>query len=207
MAHYADIHTNANLLRLKVDVHQYFDRRPRFAIVPKYGKMVVHIFNIKSMEAREAIELYHNVPLTLVEQEPRFLLARFAWTIFPLLEVFLKQGIRRKLLIRTNNGVMASWEDADSCHQIWASARPRSASPTKRQRNDLAEQKEAFETTVGDMSDSEYISMRYRGRKRRRTLSLSSDRGSQSTTNSEGVRCDSQTSNSRDAKLLVDLKY
>ena len=115
MAEYASLHSDANIIRFKVDVHQYFDRKPKFAIAPKYGEMVAHMFDSKSMEAREAIELYHNVPVALGEQSTRFLLARLAWTIFPLLETFLKKGVKRRLLRKTDEGLTTREEDGDSC--------------------------------------------------------------------------------------------
>lgn len=82
MAVYGLIHSSTNTIRFRVDVHQYFDRKPKFAIVPKYNEFVAHVFNSQSSEAREVIELYHNVPVALDEQSSEFLLARLAWTIF-----------------------------------------------------------------------------------------------------------------------------
>ena len=205
MAEYASLHSNANIIRFKVDVHQYFDRKPKFAIVPKYGEMVAHMFDSKSIEAREAIELYHNVPITLGEQNSRFLLARLAWTIFPLLETFLKKGVKRRLLRKIDEGLTPREEDGDSCERIWASSRPRSASPAKRPRNERLEREEAHDWDLCNNEEWAGEEEQQRGRKRIRT----SDRctlDSYSTDSRIWLQSGSEISESEEARLLVDLK-
>ena len=102
MGRYAGNSSQSNTIRFKVDVHQVFDRKPQFAIVPKYGSMVAHIFNAD--DAIEAVQLYHNVPLQhLNGKDIRFLLARLAWTVFPHLDLFMKAKVRRKLARLVNN--------------------------------------------------------------------------------------------------------
>lgn len=67
-----------NKVRLRVDVHQIFDRKPRFAIVPKYDALVAHFFDAD--EVAEAAELYHNVPLQDLDgARIEFLLARILY--------------------------------------------------------------------------------------------------------------------------------
>lgn len=178
MAMYGSIHGSTNIIRFKVDVHQYFDRRPQFAIVPKYKKMVAHMFNSQSIEAREAIELYHNVPVAIDEQSSSFLLARLAWTIFPLLETFLRKGVQRRLLRKTENGSAVREEDAKSCTQAWLSARPRSVSSSKRPRDDTTGLQDTYGPEIEDVSDWEE---QQRGRKRRRRSSVYDCLDSQST--------------------------
>jgi hypothetical protein len=203
MAIYGPLHSSTNTMRFKVDVHQYFDRKPKFVIVPKYDKMVVHIFNCQSIEAREAIELFHNVPVAITEQSSRFLLARLAWTIFPLLETFLRKGVKRRLLRKTDEGFVVREENAHSCTQAWLSARPRSASPSKRPRNSNTEAQDAAGSDFEDLGDWEE---RKRGRKRRRRSSEVGTLDSQSTDSNDYVSSGSEVSESRDAKLLQCLR-
>ena len=89
MGQYAGVSSQSNTIRLRVDVNQVFDRKPQFAIIPKYGKLVAHVFNAD--DVMEAVQLYHNVPLEpLSGKQIRFFLARMAWTVFPHLDLFLK---------------------------------------------------------------------------------------------------------------------
>lgn len=203
MTIYGPIHGSTNTLRFKVDVHQYFDRKPKFVIVPKYDKMVVHMFTCQSVEAREAIELYHNVPVAIAEQSSRFLLARFAWTIFPLLETFLRKGVKRRLLRKSDEGFTIREDDAHSCTQAWFSARPRSASPSKRPRNGNTGAQDECDSEIEDASDWEE---QQRGRKRRRGLSEYDTHKSQSTDSTCCLRSGSEVSESKDAELLEYLK-
>lgn len=179
---YGSIHSSANIIRFKVDVHQHFDRKPKFAIVPKYDKMVVHIFSSHSFDAREAIKLYHNVPVVIDEQSPRFLLARLAWTIFPLLETFLKKGVKRRLLRKTEEGFTIKEQDAEICAQAWLSAKSRSASPTKRPRSNNTGAQDTYDLEIQDISDWEE---QQRGRKKRRMSSIYGVPDSQSTDSRE----------------------
>lgn len=203
MTVYGSIQGNTNTLRFKVDVHQYFDRKPRFVIVPKYGKMVAHMFSHQSVEAREAIELFHNVPVAITEQSSHFLLARLAWTIFPLLEIFLRKGVRRHLLRKTDDGFVVREENALNCTRAWLSARPRSASPSKRSRDNY---ETAQEPQDSDFESENDWAGHKRGRKRIRTWSRYGTRHSQSTEGDVGLRSGSEISVSRDANLLEDLK-
>jgi hypothetical protein len=86
------------------------------------------MLNSQSIDAFEAIKLYYNVPVAISEQSSCFLLAHVAWTIFPLLKTFLRKGVKRRLLHKTEEGSIIREEDAKSCTQAWVSARPRSAS-------------------------------------------------------------------------------
>lgn len=203
MAIYGPIHGSANIIRFKVDVHQYFDRKPKFAIVPKYNKIVMHMLNSQSIDAREAIELYHNVPVAISEQSSCFLLARLAWTIFPLLETFLRKGVKRRLLRKTEEGPTIREEDAKSYTQAWLSARPRSASPSKRLRNDNTGAQDTYDSEIKDMSDWEE---QQQGRKRRRRSLIYGMPDSQSTDSRDWLRSGSEVSESVGAKVLENLK-
>ncbi|KAH0829877.1 hypothetical protein FOPE_10495 [Fonsecaea pedrosoi] len=185
MLRYDGIHSNRNIMTLKVDVHQYFDRKPKFVIVQKYGKMVAHFLRCRSAEEREPVELYHNVPVAIAEQHHCFLLARLAWTVFPLIELFLKKGVSRRLLRKTGEGVEVVEENARRCIQAFLDGQPRSASPTKRARKDNGEAQDACDWGSQDASgwESQDVSdwesqdasdweEQLRGRKRRRELSV-----------------------------------
>lgn len=130
MSRYGERNSSSNILRLKVDIHQIFDHKPRFAIVPKENKLVAHVFHAPE-QTEEAVHLYHNVPLQFLEGvKGEFLLARMAWTVFPYLEIFLSSGRRRKLSRVGSDELRVEEEvDGDKCHQIYMQTRSRSLSP------------------------------------------------------------------------------
>jgi hypothetical protein len=75
---------------LRWDLHAALDDK-EFVIVPKAGRWVVHV-----IEDDELAKLYHNVPLHDISPvAPEFLLARFAWAIFPCLREFLDAALAR----------------------------------------------------------------------------------------------------------------
>lgn len=173
MSQYGDINSQANLLRLKVDVHQFFDRKPKFAIVPKDKEMVVHIFNDEPLEAVEAIEMFQNVPVPLQGQDYRFVLARLAWTIFPLLDTFLKKRVARTLLRNKNNTLVKEVVSGEECYKHYGMLpKPRSLSPAKRSATQM-ETDANDENGIGDVSEeclcTSYCDCGQRGRKRRYT--------------------------------------
>lgn len=171
MSQYGDINCQANRLRLKVDVHQFFDRKPKFAIVPKTNEMVVHIFNDESPEAIEAIEMFQNVPVPLQGQDYRFVLARLAWTIFPMLDTFLKKRVARTLLRVKNNTLVEEIVSGEECYKHYGMLpKPRSLSPAKRSAAQM-EGGANGETDVDDLGEqcrcTSYCDCGQRGRKRR----------------------------------------
>lgn len=85
-----------NAVALRSDIHPAFVDR-MFVFVPKESRWVVHFFGLANSLGR----LYHNIVLELdFHISPNLLLARFAWTVFPLLSGFLKVGSDRKLKLR-----------------------------------------------------------------------------------------------------------
>jgi HNH endonuclease len=209
MGRYASANNPSNTIKLKVDVHQLFDRKPRFAVVPKYGKMVAHFFNAD--DVTEAIQLYHNVPLQpLNGKEIRFLLARMAGTVFPHLDLFMKARVRRKLVRLVNQQQVTQETDGDTCDQISRGARSRSVSPRKRPAGQMrAEGPEDFD----DINDQYYEQERnsesqMRGRKRRRSSYSHLVRRDDSCTPSgqELHRSGSELSESTEAAILDDLQ-
>lgn len=209
MGQYAGVNSQANTLRLKVDVHQVFDRKPRFAIIPKYGRMVAHIFNAD--DAMEAVELYHNVPLQpLNRKEIRFLFARMAWTVFSHLDLFMKARVCRKLVRLVNQQQVTQETDGDTCDQISKGTRSRSVSPRKRPASQMrAEQPEDFNDVDVYYTEQERSSeSQTRGRKRRRSSydQLVRRDGSCTPSGPELHRSGSELSESTDAVILNNLQ-
>lgn len=122
-----------NIMLLRADLHKSFDDR-KFAFVPKDGTLVVHMLWASS----ELSMLYQNVRLHPMDSIPReFLLARFAWALFPMLEGFLLANKKRFLLSTIRPGEL--WEaSAEECKYMTSKkgAPSRTNSPTKRLRND-----------------------------------------------------------------------
>lgn len=90
----------SNALLLRADLHIAFDK-PKFVFVPKPSsdpekpRLVTHL-----VEASAELEhWYHNRALHSVCSSIETLFARFAWTIFPLLDGFLVSRARRRLLL------------------------------------------------------------------------------------------------------------
>ena len=86
----------SNAVLLRQDLHSSFDDR-NFVLVRKQSKWVAHFL----AWTKDQGPRYHNMPVSLHSSvSPSFLLARFAWAIFPLVENFLDRGIPRKLRLR-----------------------------------------------------------------------------------------------------------
>ncbi len=132
MSQYGEHDSTKNTIRFKVDVHQLFDRKPRFVIILKNNTLVSRIF-YATQDAAEAVRLYHNVPLQFLEgAQMEFLFVRSAWTVFPYLEIFLSSGRRRRVSRIGENGIRIVEEmDGDKCYQFYAQSRARGTSPRK----------------------------------------------------------------------------
>jgi hypothetical protein len=208
MGRYASNTSQSNTIRMKVDVHQVFDRKPQFAIIPKYGSMVAHIFNAD--DAIEAVRLYHNVPLQpLNGKEIRFLLSRMVWTVFPHLDLFMKARVRRKLARLVNQKQEIQETDGYRCDQIFKGARSRSVSPRKRQAGQMTRSEELEEYNEHDDDgrerDGEWPR---RGRKRRRTSDdyFLPSSGLCTPCGEDLHRSGSEVSGSADAAVLTSLQ-
>jgi hypothetical protein len=206
MSQYGERDSIKNTIRFKVDVRQVFDRKPRFAIVPKNGALIAHIFRATE-DAEEAVRLYHNVPLQFFEGvQMEFLLARLAWTVFPCLEILFSSGKRRKVSRIGENGVRIVEEmDGDKCYQIYAHSRARSTSPRKRNISQVnpAMSRDGdgrYDHESATENDDEYPR---RGRKRRRSSKVSY---TSSSTSGHLCRSGSEVSASEDASLLASLQ-
>ena len=158
-------HTN-NTIRLKSDIHSIFDSK-RFAIVPIQQRLVAYCFN---EEPGSQIErLYHGVEVHRLRVSVyfvRFLLARFAYTVFEHLRGFLDANESRKLRLRLQNEWIIETCDREKC-QAYARAtasqgKSRSVSPRKRPKSHDLGEMEMLEAGWSDEEDQ-------RGRKRFRT--------------------------------------
>ncbi|KAH0555675.1 hypothetical protein GP486_006379 [Trichoglossum hirsutum] len=154
-----------NVLRLRHDLHFDFDNK-KFVFVPKpiptqlssllpnstspdrvsgSGSsrplsFVTHVLK----PTHELGRLYHNTLLHPTPGvRPEFILARFAWTIFPSVTPFLERGIPRSLIRLSASGEQIKYEivetDGYACRVIAgippsSAASSRTSSPKKRQR-------------------------------------------------------------------------
>lgn len=94
----------ANAITLKTDMHQSFDQK-HFVIVRKKGQWVAHFLRTTHDFGRE----FHNRPVGISPNVAiEFLLARFAWAMFPLVRSFLERGGERLVKVRqkTTAGVV-----------------------------------------------------------------------------------------------------
>ncbi|KAH8721509.1 hypothetical protein GQ44DRAFT_561534, partial [Phaeosphaeriaceae sp. PMI808] len=92
---------------LTTALHIAFDK-PRIAFVPKPAadgnmRLVVHVLDYSP----ELQHLYHNRELHPTAISVDMLYARFAWTIFTLLDAFLGCNIDRRLALRTSDARLA----------------------------------------------------------------------------------------------------
>jgi len=126
----------ANALLLRADLHIAFDR-PRVALVPKPAadgsmRLVAHLLEYSP----EFEHLYHNRELHPAAIGVDMLYARFAWSVFTLLDEFLECGVDRRLTLRAPDAHLANargFVAAVDCELFsTAAARKRLQSPKKR---------------------------------------------------------------------------
>jgi hypothetical protein len=132
----ATLDDTANALLLRADLHIAFDK-PRVAFVPKpvtdgSMRLVAHLLEYSP----ELEHLYHNRELHPAAVGIEMLYARFAWSIFTLLDAFLECKIARRLALRASDARLVDargFVTAASCELFTStSARKRSQSPKKR---------------------------------------------------------------------------
>ncbi|KAH8798636.1 hypothetical protein F5884DRAFT_813300 [Xylogone sp. PMI_703] len=129
----------ANAVAMREDIHTAFDRG-KFVITRKAGNWVAHFVDVTN----ELGNLYHNRPLTLKSSvSSMFLLARFAWTIFPMVRTFVEAGYRRHLrtveVMSDGFGlgpVDRIFNPTEISNKIFGGSRGRSQSPKKRKTSD-----------------------------------------------------------------------
>jgi hypothetical protein len=136
----------SNALLLRSDLHFAFDQQ-KFVFVPKapsdsgLPELVTHIM----VYSREHRQLYHNAKLHSIHGvRKEFLFARFAWTIFPLIQHFLNAEVPRELLSVSLAGAydISFPASAEQCKQftLRPGRKSRSQSPTKRVRTEMPEE-------------------------------------------------------------------
>jgi HNH endonuclease len=124
-----------NVILLRPDLHAAFDDR-KFVLYPKADDgYVVHMLE----PTPDIGQLYHNVKThPLLQCNPRFLYARFAWALFPSLAGFLsKPGVSRYLFLARKGERGVEWVEEEVAKPEELRARisaSRSRSPKKRQR-------------------------------------------------------------------------
>jgi hypothetical protein len=126
-----------NELLLRADLHKAFDRK--FSLFPQNGL------------------LYHNTRVTISQREVNYIFARFAWSIFPSLTVFLTSTQKSRLVIQWGEA-SDDWIESEvsGLSRAQRSTASRSNSPTKRSR---------MASSIGDHLDDNCAS-EVRGRKR-----------------------------------------
>lgn len=148
-----------NALLLRSDIHKLFDdKRFTFTPKPQYAvsddrtyvgseskEYVAHIF--RDTDPHELTALYHGVKLqTLTVVAPEYLFARFAWTIFQFISIFIDTGVHRRVAVyepaQSLRSSVASVEPSvktlsgEECRLLPARNKTRSASPRKRKPED-----------------------------------------------------------------------
>ena len=168
----------ANALAMRADIHRAFDEC-KFALVRKAGRWVAHFLET----TYELGRIYHNRPINVTAGvAPEFLLARFAWSIFPLIKGFMEHGPKRLVKIRQEceGGLREVVKTLDSVEftqiQITGTTRGRSASPKKRKASGalppIVESKRFCKSSNQEMLDESDCS---KNEDEQKTPSLSSD--------------------------------
>lgn len=128
----ANIDNTSNLIHLRSDIHHAWDQK-ELTFVPKMTKTSKSGVVIHCLGHGDVAYVYHNLPLRgYIRTE--LLLARFAWTLFPLAMFnFLTMDRARMLWVSDAQGKMTiQQKSATECHAIANSPTPRSTSPKKR---------------------------------------------------------------------------
>lgn len=135
--------TLSNRIRLRCDAHRLWDKL-NFSIVPREGDApndgAAWVTQAMS-DGEELHEHWHGQRLqSLAGRPPQYLLARFAWDIFPKLHAFLQAGQKRRLIVCGADGIIETRKYGEKdCRQFTVGqGRGRSASPTKRARSEAS---------------------------------------------------------------------
>jgi hypothetical protein len=130
----------ANLLRLRCDAHRLWDKL-NFSIVPRNDTSAENRaawFTQALGDDEELHQYWHCQKLeSLAGRPPQYLLARFAWDIFPKLHSFLQAGQERQLTTWTLDGKAETrlYSGLECRTFTVGQGQNRSASPTKRARS------------------------------------------------------------------------
>lgn len=108
-----------NKFLLRSDLHRLMDNkanRSKLVIVPKFDKWMAHMLG----PAQEYGVFYQNRMVHgITNVSPQFLLARFAWAIFPLLNGFIAHGRPRHLVYLKNPKAREKGDRWVSEEMIW----------------------------------------------------------------------------------------
>ena len=132
------INSPANVMLMREDLHTAFDQR-QFVFVPKAtgneaSVLVTHVLNYSP----ELSKLYHNTKLHSIDGiAPEFLFARFAWSVFPLLQNFLVDGVSKNLLLSTGECRVLSSDECNSYLER-SGTRSQSGTPSAKSSSDTA---------------------------------------------------------------------
>lgn len=122
----------ANAIPLRHDIHDVFDDQ-KIAFVPRDGVWKIHFFGVTNTLGRK----YHDSPTQSLKVDRAFILARLAWTVFPLARQFFEGGPDRRVKIRAR-GEHGAWEEKIVEKTQWEmktehpQQRKQSQSPNKR---------------------------------------------------------------------------
>ena len=165
----------ANAFALRPDLHSAFDQR-KFMVAYKKSGWTIHFLR----DTVQLGSLYHNTAIDFHEDVSAcLLLARFAWSIFPMLEDYLTKGYSRRVRIIVKDGETSHEEtkllDSDQLQQIFNPQKSRQGSPVKRARSGSVDAVDAWEDTDNSYKRPRYASYELRnpsrGRKRFRSAS------------------------------------
>jgi hypothetical protein len=144
-----------NALLLRADIHKAFDDR-KFCLFPKDEEgFVVHVLQ----SAADLRLLYHNTRFTIPQCEVNYVLARFAWAIFPSVSGFLWSTQKSRLVVQWV-AAAEDWIETEVAASSLAqrSVASRSNSPTKRSR---------IASSIDEHVEEDFLEG-LRGRKRKR---------------------------------------
>ena len=150
----------ANLLRLRCDAHRLWDKL-NFSIVSREDRSTesgAAWFTQAISDGEELHKHWHNQRLEPLARRPaQYLLARFAWDIFPKLHSFLQAGRGRLLVFSGLDGTVETRQCTEAeCRKFTSGqGRNRSASPTKRARSEVSSSAGEVETwQLGDVLEA-----------------------------------------------------
>ncbi|KAI0423398.1 hypothetical protein F5Y09DRAFT_327483 [Xylaria sp. FL1042] len=170
-----DVNQHANKITLRHDIHYAFDSH-LFAIVPKHDHYVVHQLHATTASTMEFASTYHN---HMVQQPrdvaPEFLLARFARAVLMLAKPFIAQSPVRRHVARFGivdsggaededrdggadaYGTRLEWLSPAQLYKEYGGGGTKSASPSKRKRNDEKplNDRHGYEAGEDDINDND----------------------------------------------------
>ncbi|KAM3565652.1 hypothetical protein ARSEF4850_001324 [Beauveria asiatica] len=148
----AGLEDPVNVLRLRADLHIAFDK-PCFVFVPKADGVGLQQFVLHVLEPCEEYQhLYHNRKIRQQKVRVELLFARFARTIFPLVAVFLKGKVERRVrLMTTSQDGTPFFASAEQCENfVMRRFKSRNTTSKKRARLEDSAQDEVTDASLED---------------------------------------------------------